>query len=190
MPASILVGGTALATLVTTLGTTTGLLVLSRVAYDVGFSAGSIGAIAVAVTVGTLAFACIGYAVAGMIGNPDAAQPVVQATMMPLYFISGIWIPTDQLPHGLRTIAAIFPIEHLAAATHLASVRGSFSSALAPTDLLRAGRLGLRRGDLRRTALQLAAGRGDRLDLHNTKEKRCSPCSESRPGPRPSSAWR
>ncbi len=136
VPASILVGGTALATLVTTLGTATGLLVLSRVAYHVGFSAGGIGAIAIAVTVGTLAFACIGYAVAGMIGNPDAAQPVVQATMMPLYFISGIWIPTDQLPHGLRTIAAIFPIEHLAAATHLASVRGSFSSALAPTDLL------------------------------------------------------
>ena len=38
----------------------------------------------------TLAFACIGYAVSGLIGSPDAAQPVVQATMMPLCFISGV----------------------------------------------------------------------------------------------------
>ena len=48
--------------------------------------------------------------------------------------------PLVRLPsppgYSCCTIAAIFPIEHLAAATHLASVRGSFSSALAPADLL------------------------------------------------------
>jgi len=64
------------------------------------------------------------------------AFAVVQATMMPLYSISGVWIPTDQLGGGLRTVASIFPVEHLAATLHLASVRGSFTSALSPTDLL------------------------------------------------------
>lgn len=93
-------------------------------------------AIAVAVSAGTLAFAGLGYAVAGMIGNADAAQPIVQATMLPLYFISGIWIPTDQLPSALRHIASIFPVEHLAAAAHLASVHGSFAGAFAPRDLV------------------------------------------------------
>jgi hypothetical protein len=33
-------------------------------------------------------------------------------------------------------LASVFPIEHLAAALHLASVHGSFSGALSPTDLL------------------------------------------------------
>jgi uncharacterized membrane protein len=35
-----------------------------------------------------------------------------------------------------RAIAEVFPIEHLAAALHLASVRGSFTAALAQSDLL------------------------------------------------------
>jgi hypothetical protein len=47
-----------------------------------------------------------------------------------------VWIPSSSLSPTLRHIAEIFPVEHLAAALHLASVRGSFSSALAPTDLL------------------------------------------------------
>lgn len=86
--------------------------------------------------IGTLAFACLGYAVAGMIGSADAAQPLAQATMLPLYFISGVWIPTSTLPHALQRIAEIFPIEHLADALHMASVHGSFAGALAPVDLL------------------------------------------------------
>jgi ABC-2 type transport system permease protein len=80
-------------------------------------------------------FSCLGYAIAGMIGSPDAAQPVVQITMLPLYFISGVFVPSASLSPTLRHIAEVFPVEHLAAAMHLASVRGSFTSALAPKDL-------------------------------------------------------
>jgi ABC-2 type transport system permease protein len=136
VPAWTLVAGKALSTLVTTISMSAVVLVIARVGYGVGFSAGALAAIAIAVTAGTLAFACLGYAVAGMIGNADAAQPIAQATMLPLYFISGIWIPTDQLPSGLRHIASILPVEHLAAAAHLASVHGSFAGAFAPNDLL------------------------------------------------------
>jgi ABC-2 type transport system permease protein len=136
VPAGTLVAGKALSTLVTTIGMSAVMLAIARVGYGVGFSAGALAAIAIAVSAGTLAFACLGYAVAGMIGNADAAQPIVQATMLPLYFVSGIWIPTDQLPAGLRHIASIFPVEHLAAAAHLASVHVSFGGAFAPKDLL------------------------------------------------------
>jgi ABC-2 type transport system permease protein len=136
VPAAALVAGKALSTVVTTISMSAVLLLIARVGYGVGFSAGALVAIAIAVAVGTLAFACLGYAVAGLIGNPDAAQPIVQATMLPLYFISGVWIPTDQLPTGLKHVASIFPIEHLAAAAHLGSVHSSFASALAPKDLL------------------------------------------------------
>ena len=136
VPPAILIGGQAVSTLITATIMSVLLLVIARVGYGVGFSLGALGAIACTVLVGTFTFACIGYAVAGMIGSPDAAQPIVQATMMPLYFISGVWIPSASLPHGLRQIAEIFPVEHLAAALHLASVRGSFTAAFAPKDLL------------------------------------------------------
>jgi ABC-2 type transport system permease protein len=135
-PAWVLVGGQAASTLVTTLGVSAVLLLVSRVGWGVGFGAASLAALACAVVVGTLAMACVGFAVAGLIGSADAAQPIVQLTMMPLYFISGVWIPTSQLSHSLQTVASIFPIEHLAAAAHLASVQSTFSGAFAPGDLL------------------------------------------------------
>lgn len=136
VPPAILIGGQALATLVTAAIASVLLLLVARVGYGIGFSAGSLAAIACAGVVGTLSFACLGYAVAGVIGSPDAAQPIVQATVFPLYFISGVWIPTQSLSPTLRRIADFFPIEHLAAALHLASVRTSFASAIAPKDLL------------------------------------------------------
>jgi ABC-2 type transport system permease protein len=136
VPAAILIAGQALTTLVTAALTGTILLVIARLAFHVGMSPGALVAVACTSVVGTLAFACIGYAVSGLIGSLDAAQPIVQATMMPLYFISGVWIPTAQLGGTLRSVASVFPVEHLAAALHRASVRGSFTTAIAPKDLL------------------------------------------------------
>jgi len=86
--------------------------------------------------VGTLAFACIAYAVSILVGSPDAAQPIVQATMLPLWFVSGVFIPTASLSSGLRAVGRLFPVEHVASGMHLASVRSSFSSALSGSDLL------------------------------------------------------
>lgn len=136
VPPVIIIGGQALATLVTAAIASTLLLLVARIGYGIAFSVGALAAMGIAAVVGTATFACLAYAVVGLIGSPDSAQPIVQATMLPLYFISGVWIPTESLSPTLRHIAEIFPIEHLAAALHLASVRGSLTSALAPRDLL------------------------------------------------------
>ena len=133
---AILIGGQALSTLVTTATMTAVLLLIGRLAYGFSVAPGALVAIACTVIVGTLSFACIGYAVAGLIGSVDAAQPIVQATVMPLYFISGIWIPNVNLSPALRSVASVFPVEHLASAMHLASVRSSLGAALSPHDLL------------------------------------------------------
>ncbi len=111
------------------------LLVISKVLYGVGFSAPAILAIALTAAVGTIAFACIGYLVSNLIGSPDAAQPLVQATMLPLWFISGVFIPTSNLSSGLRKVGEVFPVEHLANGMHVASVHSTFASAISATDL-------------------------------------------------------
>lgn len=136
VPPAILVAGQALSTLVIAVVMTGILLIIARVGYSVAIPVGALAAMAVAVVVGTITFACIGYAVAGLIGSPDSAQPVVQLTMLPLYFISGVWIPTSSLGHTLRSIASVFPVEHLAASMHRATIYSSFSSAVSATDLL------------------------------------------------------
>jgi ABC-2 type transport system permease protein len=137
-PASpaLLIAGQVLTTLVIAVVMTVILLALARAFYGVTMTAAALVAIALTVVVGTLAFACVGYAVAGLIGNVEAAQPIAQATMMPLYFISGVWIPTAHLGQTLNSIASVFPVAHLAAALHQASVHTSIASALAPGDLL------------------------------------------------------
>ncbi len=70
----------------------------------------------IAVVVGAASFCCLGFAISTRIGAADAAAPVTNLTVLPLYFISGVFVPEDQIPSGLRAIADVFPIRHLAVA--------------------------------------------------------------------------
>ncbi len=95
-PPALLIAGQALSAVVITAVMGALLLVIAKIAYGVGFAPASIGAMAVTTVVATITFACVAYAVAGLIGSPDAAQPLVQATMLPLWFISGRVHPGSQ----------------------------------------------------------------------------------------------
>ncbi len=136
VPAAVLIGGQVLTTVMVAAMMATLLLVIAKLAYGIGMAPGALVAIAVTAVVGTITFACLGYAVAGLIGSPEAAQPIVQATMLPLWFISGVFIPTANLSSGLRSVASLFPVEHLANALHVASINASFTSAISVGDLL------------------------------------------------------
>jgi len=133
---ALLVAGQAISTVAVTLFMGALLLLIAKVFYGVGMSGGALVAMAITTAVATLAFACIGYAVSILVGSPDAAQPIVQATMLPLWFISGVFIPTASLSSGLRRVGSLFPVAHVAGALHLASVRSTFSSAFSGSDLL------------------------------------------------------
>jgi len=136
VPAAVLIGGQAIATLATTVIAAAFLLVIAKLLYSVDIAGPAICAVACTTLLGTLTFACIGYAVSGFINSPDAAQPIVQATMLPLWFVSGVFIPISNLSGGLKHVAAVFPVEHLANSLHLAAVHSSFSQALSGTDML------------------------------------------------------
>jgi ABC-2 type transport system permease protein len=137
-PASpaLLIAGQAISTLAICAVMATILLAIGKLAYGIGMAPGAIAAVACTAMVGTLTFACIGYAVSGLIGSPDAAQPIVQATTMPLWFLSGVFIPSHNLSSALRTVGSVFPVEHLAAGLQLGSVHSSFSGAISMSDLL------------------------------------------------------
>jgi ABC-2 type transport system permease protein len=65
--------------------------------------------------VGSLTFAALALALTGSIPNADAAPPIVNATILPLLFVSGIFIPlTDQAPAWITTVGNIFPVKHFA----------------------------------------------------------------------------
>jgi ABC-2 type transport system permease protein len=67
------------------------------------------------VVVGAMSFAALGLATTAIVPNPDAAPPVVNAIILPLLFLSGIFIPFEvDTPEWIKTIARIFPVKHFA----------------------------------------------------------------------------
>jgi ABC-2 type transport system permease protein len=71
-----------------------------------------IPAILVALVVGAASFCTLGIALTAAIPSQDAAAAIVNAILLPLYFLSGIFIPEDQLPSGVIAFADIFPVRH------------------------------------------------------------------------------
>jgi ABC-2 type transport system permease protein len=85
---------------------------LGRVLYGVAIPWGQLPAIVFTLLVGAAAFCCLGIALTAAIPSQDAAAPIVNALLLPLYFLSGVFIPDDQLPSGVIHFADAFPIRH------------------------------------------------------------------------------
>jgi ABC-2 type transport system permease protein len=65
--------------------------------------------------VGSLSFAALALALTAAIPNAEAAPPIVNAAILPLLFLSGIFIPlSDSAPAWMTTTAEIFPVKHFA----------------------------------------------------------------------------
>jgi ABC-2 type transport system permease protein len=69
----------------------------------------------VVVVVGAMSFTALGLATTAIVPNADAAPPVVNAIILPLLFLSGIFIPLgDNAPEWIRVVGRIFPVKHFA----------------------------------------------------------------------------
>jgi ABC-2 type transport system permease protein len=136
VPAAAIIAGRALTSVVVALGITALLLALGWIFYRASVPGRTAPALVVTVVVGAVSFCCLGFALASVIRNQDSAQPITQATMLPLYFISGIFVAVSQLPSWLVDIANVFPVRHLAAALLTAYNPHTVGAGFAGTDLL------------------------------------------------------
>ena len=114
VPAWVLIAGRTLTAVTVSLVVLTVLLAFGRVVYGVHLRVSALPGIAFTAVVGSITFCVLGYALSTAIRNEDAAQPMVQAIMLPLYFISGVFV-VGHLPSWLHHVAEVFPVEHLAA---------------------------------------------------------------------------
>ena len=65
--------------------------------------------------VGAASFCALGFAVTAVIPNADAAPAIVNASILPLLFLSGVFIPLgSNAPAWILWIARIFPVYHFA----------------------------------------------------------------------------
>ena len=66
--------------------------------------------------VGAAAFCALGFAISSVIPNADASLPIVNAVILPLLFLSGIFIPLGNNPPAwMAWVGRIFPLRHFLA---------------------------------------------------------------------------
>jgi ABC-2 type transport system permease protein len=81
--------------------------------YGVSPPDSTIPGVVVSLLVGAGMFSILGIALSSFIPNEDSAPAMVNLVVLPLYFISGVFFPTDEAPAWLRTPGDVFPIKHL-----------------------------------------------------------------------------
>jgi ABC-2 type transport system permease protein len=101
---------------------------IGRIFYGVEVPWGRLPEVLFTLAVGAAAFCCLGIALTAAIPSQDAAAPIVNALLFPLYFLSGIFVPEDQIPNGILHVADVFPVRHFFEAFFDAYVPGGGST--------------------------------------------------------------
>jgi ABC-2 type transport system permease protein len=86
-------------------------LTLGVVAYDLEIDVAKLPAAAVTFLVGVGTFAALGMAVAAMVSSPEAAPAVANAIILPLAFVSDVFIRIDDPPAWVDFVGDLFPLK-------------------------------------------------------------------------------
>lgn len=82
--------------------------------YGVDVPWGAVPAILVVLVVAAAAFSALGLALAGVMPSADAAPAVVNALVLPILFISNVFVDMSSAPAWLDTVSHVFPVRHFA----------------------------------------------------------------------------
>ena len=111
VPMWVVFGGLAGRVLLTSATVTAVLLAVGRVAFDVSLPLAHLPLLGTGLVLGSASLCCLGVAATALVRNEDAAPATTNAIVLPLFFVSGVFIPSDQLPDGLRVLGEVFPVE-------------------------------------------------------------------------------
>jgi ABC-2 type transport system permease protein len=136
VPAAAVIAGRVLTAVVIAVIMAAVLLGIGWAAYGAHVPGRTALALVVTVVVGAASFCCLGYALASLVRNEDAALPAAMALTLPLYFISGVFVAVTVLPPWLADVGQIFPVRHLADALLVAYNPHTTGLGFAGRDLL------------------------------------------------------
>jgi ABC-2 type transport system permease protein len=84
------------------------------IAYQVSFPWERLPLLVLTLVLAAATFCALGLAMSALIPNSDASPAIVNATVLPLLFISNVFIRLEDPPAWMDTIAKVFPIRHFA----------------------------------------------------------------------------
>lgn len=114
-----------------------------RFFYDVEIPYDTMPAVLATIAVAAAAFCALALATTAIIPNAEAAPAVVNAIILPLLFISDVFLPLDEAPAWLGTVGDVFPIKHFSGAMLEAWNPFATGSAFNGTDLAVIGAWGV-----------------------------------------------
>ena len=91
-------------------------LLFGMLLYDAELPARSIPALFVTLALGAACFCALGMAITTVVPNADAAPAIVNASILPLLFVSDVFIPLQDPPAWLDTLGNLFPVRHFSEA--------------------------------------------------------------------------
>jgi ABC-2 type transport system permease protein len=106
------------------------LLAIGAVAYGVPVPASTFPAFVLYLLLGTATLCSLSIALSAFTPTADAASTVAPFSVVILSFISGVWIPVDQLPSWLESVGQVFPLYHLALGLQTTLAPGAGGSGL------------------------------------------------------------
>lgn len=80
--------------------------------------------LALAMLLGVIAFAGLGFGIASLIRSAEGSSAVVQLILLPMAFLSGSFGPTKSYPGFLQTIADVLPLTYLMRILRAVYLRG------------------------------------------------------------------
>jgi len=87
------------------------LCAIGALAFGVTLPTTTLPGLLATLAVGSAAFCALGIAYTPLIPSEDAAPAMTNAVVLPLYFISGVFVPVSELPARLQTIAGFLPVK-------------------------------------------------------------------------------
>lgn len=113
LPPVIYMGGKIVSAVTIAILSVVIMMAIGVVFYGVEIYASTFAAATLTFLVGVGCFAALGLMVAALVSSGEAATAVANATLLPLAFISGVFvIPTGDMPAWLTALADVFPLKH------------------------------------------------------------------------------
>jgi len=113
LPASVYMGGKVVSAVLIAVLSVVVMMGIGAAFYGVEIYARTLLAAIVTFLIGVGTFAALGLLVAALVPSGEAATAVTNATLLPLAFISGVFlVPSSDSPAWLDTVADIFPLKH------------------------------------------------------------------------------
>jgi len=116
LPPAVFIAGRVLTGVAVASAMTVLLLLLGLLVYDLQLPGAGLVGFVVAALLGAAAFAALGIALTAAMPSRAAAPAVTNAVVLPLYFISGIFVPAENMPDWVNRVGDLFPVKHLYAA--------------------------------------------------------------------------